>query len=147
MWGKEVLVVAFLLFAATCGSNAQCSFDVVFLIDSSSSVGSRGTAAANLYILDAIECMNGYGYDVSVGVTQFTCLSTVHVPLGQFALNDPGLPAAVENIVHTGGLSRIGPAMRQMKDTANFRSGVPRVAVVLTDGEGQGDVNNRVGKL
>ncbi|XP_035684605.1 matrilin-3-like [Branchiostoma floridae] len=145
MWSKEMLAVACLLLAAICKANAQCSFDVVFLADSSSSVRPHGTTAANIYIRDAIDCLTMYNvYDVGVGVTHFTCTSTEHIPLGHYTLGDPELTAAVGNIAHTGGLSRIGLAIRKMKDTTSFRSGVPRVAVVLTDGVGQGDANERV---
>ncbi|CAH1271435.1 FCGBP [Branchiostoma lanceolatum] len=112
----------------------ECSFDIVFILDRSSSIGPYGMYIAEKYIAYIIKCL--YGLDVNVGYIVFDCISTWLISLGLYNVDTSGLIPKIKAAEFTGGESRTGHAIRFMKDTANYRNGIPSAAVVLTDGVG-----------
>ncbi|XP_019642388.1 PREDICTED: kielin/chordin-like protein isoform X8 [Branchiostoma belcheri] len=114
-----------------------CSADIVFIVDDSSSVSSSWFGSAKQFILDFLQCFTDQ--DIGVGVLLFNCVPRSGIPLGMYTAADAGLPAAINLLMRQGGLSRIGLAISFMTATSNFRDGVPKVAVILTDGMSQSD--------
>ncbi|KAI8513532.1 hypothetical protein Bbelb_078560 [Branchiostoma belcheri] len=114
-----------------------CSADIVFIVDDSSSVSSSWFGSAKQFILDFLQCFTDQ--DIGVGVLLFNCVPRSGIPLGMYTAADAGLPAAINLLMRQGGLSRIGLAISFMTATSNFRDGVPKVAVILTDGRPQSD--------
>ncbi|XP_066293619.1 von Willebrand factor A domain-containing protein 2-like [Branchiostoma lanceolatum] len=126
------------------GANCEiiCAVDVVFVVDRSSSIQYNGFNAALQYISDFAQCFTDQ--DIGVGVIPYDCVPTTTVPLGMFTAGDPGLDDAINEVAYTGGLSRTTLAISFMTHAANFRDGVPRAAVVITDGSPQGDADGLV---
>ncbi|CAH1261780.1 COL6A6, partial [Branchiostoma lanceolatum] len=117
-----------------------CSADIVFVVDDSWSISSARFFLAKQFIIDFLQCFTDQ--DVGIGVILFNCAPRTGIPLGTYTTSNPaGLPAAVSLLEQEGGLSKIGLGIRFMTDTSNFRAGVPRAAVLLTDGMAQSDAN------
>ncbi|XP_019642390.1 PREDICTED: kielin/chordin-like protein isoform X9 [Branchiostoma belcheri] len=114
-----------------------CATDVVFIVDDSSSVSSSWFGRAKQFIIDFLQCFTDQ--DVGIGVILFNCVPRTGIPLGMYTAADAGLPAAISLMMRQGGLSRIGQAISFMTATTSFRDGVPKVAVILTDGMSQSD--------
>ncbi|XP_066294756.1 IgGFc-binding protein-like [Branchiostoma lanceolatum] len=110
----------------------RCSFDIVFILDRSSSIGPYGMFIAEKYIAHIIKCL--YGLDVDVGYIVFDCISKWLISLGLYNVDTSGLIPKIKAADFTGGESRAGNAIRYMKATADYRNGIPSAAVVLTDG-------------
>ncbi|CAH1271521.1 FCGBP [Branchiostoma lanceolatum] len=110
----------------------RCSFDIVFILDRSSSIGPYGMFIAEKYIAHIIKCL--YGLDVDVGYIVFDCISKWLISLGLYNVDTSGLIPQIKAADFTGGESRAGNAIRYMKATADYRNGIPSAAVVLTDG-------------
>ncbi|XP_078672393.1 kielin/chordin-like protein isoform X5 [Branchiostoma floridae x Branchiostoma belcheri] len=118
-------------------SKNVCPADIVFIVDDSSSVSSSWFGRAKQFILDFIQCFTDQ--DIGIGAILFNCVPRTGIPLGMYTAADAGLPAAISLLMRQGGLSRIGQAINFMTATSNFRDGVPKVAVILTDGWPQSD--------
>ncbi|XP_078603947.1 uncharacterized protein LOC144877775 [Branchiostoma floridae x Branchiostoma japonicum] len=110
----------------------ECSFDIVFILDRSSSIGPYGMYIAEKYIARIIKCL--YGLDADVGYIVFDCISKWLISLGLYNVDTSGLIQQIKAAEFTGGESRAGNAIRYMRSTANYRNGIPSAAVVLTDG-------------
>ncbi|CAH1261779.1 KCP [Branchiostoma lanceolatum] len=117
-----------------------CSADFVFLVDDSWSISSARFGLAKQFIIDFLQCFTD-NEDIGIGVILYNCAPRTGIPLGMYTTTDPVLPVAVSQLMQKGGLSKIGLAIRFMGDTSNFRAGVPRAAILLTDGMAQSDVN------
>ncbi|KAI8518361.1 hypothetical protein Bbelb_043780 [Branchiostoma belcheri] len=114
-----------------------CSFDIVFILDRSSSIGPYGMYIAEKYIAYIIRCL--FGVDVEVGYIVFDCISKWLIALGLYTVDTAGLIPQIKAAEFTGGISRSGNAIRHFSSTANFRNGIPKAAIVLTDGRAYGD--------
>ncbi|XP_078686191.1 IgGFc-binding protein-like isoform X4 [Branchiostoma floridae x Branchiostoma belcheri] len=114
-----------------------CSFDIVFILDRSSSIGPYGMYIAEKYIAYIIRCL--FGVDVEVGYIVFDCISKWLIALGLYTVDTSGLIPQIKAAEFTGGISRSGNAIRHFSSTANFRNGIPKAAIVLTDGRAYGD--------
>ncbi|XP_078686179.1 uncharacterized protein LOC144918925 isoform X3 [Branchiostoma floridae x Branchiostoma belcheri] len=114
-----------------------CSFDVVFILDRSSSIGPYGMYIARKYIAYIIRCL--FGLDVEVGYIVFDCISKWLISLGLYTVDTAGLIPQIKAAEFTGGESRSGSTIRFMRATANYRNGIPKAAVVLTDGVAYGE--------
>ncbi|CAH1261512.1 COL6A6 [Branchiostoma lanceolatum] len=112
-----------------------CTVDVVFVIDESSSISTSWFNRVKRFIVDFLNCFKAF-HQIWLGIIQFNCVSRTYLPLGP----PYGLPPFIfDDMMQEGGLSRIGKAIRYMRDTTRFRDDYPRVAVVLTDGWDQSD--------
>ncbi|XP_066263990.1 complement factor H-like isoform X1 [Branchiostoma lanceolatum] len=110
----------------------QCSVDLIFLIDGSSSIGRDGFEKAKEYISYIIGCFsNG---NVNVGVIQYERTPKVDIPLGSH-MDTVGLQdAIISDVFFSGGQGRTGAAIRCMTTVTPFREQARKVAVVATDG-------------
>ncbi|CAH1261515.1 FRAS1 [Branchiostoma lanceolatum] len=113
------------------GPGPACSVDIVFVVDESSSISSSWFDRAKEFMIYFQGCFSRL-HDIWVGVIPYHC-----VPRTYQRLSPPFGTFMFDQLMQTGGLSRPGLAIRFMKDTSDFRDGVPRAAVVLTDGQSE----------
>ncbi|XP_019614687.1 PREDICTED: uncharacterized protein LOC109462574 [Branchiostoma belcheri] len=111
----------------------DCSFDIVFLLDRSSSIGPYAMYFAEKYIAYIIMCLRGL--DVEVGLISYDCESRWLISQGLYTVDTSGLIPKVKASEFTGGESRTGHSIYHYICTENSRPDIPRVAVVLTDGD------------
>ncbi|XP_066267154.1 collagen alpha-1(XXI) chain-like [Branchiostoma lanceolatum] len=147
-WTVLVSVVSVLLLSTSIGgTNAQaqpCSVDTVFVVDRSSSIRGTGFNLAKGYIDEFAGCFNGQ--DIGVGAIPYDCVPRTSFPLGDFTVSDYSLMYKIYDMQYTGGTTRTALAISYMKNTANFRDGVHRVAVIITDGYTEGSMSELVAK-
>ncbi|CAH1247325.1 MATN2 [Branchiostoma lanceolatum] len=116
-----------------------CSADLVLTLDISSSIPKDQFDHARDFMMDFIECDALQGKNIRVGVILYNCVPWTNFDLDEYTLNSLGMSAAINNITYEGGETRTGLAISYMKATSDFRDGVPRAAVILTDGQTSDD--------
>ncbi|CAH1261504.1 COL6A6 [Branchiostoma lanceolatum] len=113
-----------------------CSVDIVFVVDESSSISTSWFDRVKRFIVDFLDCFTNLN-DVWVGVIPLHCVPRTYLRLSPATDRDP---FDFNQLMQKGGQTRAGLAIRFMKDTSYFRIGVPRAAVVLTDGQSDSPV-------
>ncbi|XP_035683316.1 zonadhesin-like [Branchiostoma floridae] len=93
----------------------ECSFDIVFILDRSSSIGPYGMYIAEKYIAHIIRCLRGL--DVEVGYIVFDCISKWLISLGIYNVDTTALIPEVKAAEFTGGESRVGNAIYHLMCT------------------------------
>ncbi|CAH1272494.1 MATN2 [Branchiostoma lanceolatum] len=121
-----------------------CSVETVFVVDRSSSTQSTGFSNAKQYMVDFAQCFTGQ--DIGVGAIPYDCVPKTSFQLGIYTVGDALLTDAVYNMQYTGGTTRTALAITYMMNTANFRVGVPRVAVIITDGSPEESISELAAK-
>ncbi|XP_035678210.1 kielin/chordin-like protein [Branchiostoma floridae] len=121
------------------GPSSGCAADIVFIVDDSSSILGPRFGLALQFIIDFLQCFTDQ--DIGIGVILYNCVPRTGIPLGMYTISNPGLPFAISNLTQEGGLSRTGHALSFMTDTSKFRTGIPRTAILLSDGFPQSDAN------
>lgn len=117
--------------------------DVVFMVDSSTSVGSEDFQKTQNFLKNVITNMD-VGHDkVQVGVMQYSSYPTMGFPLKLYG-NRGDVLHAVENLHMTSGGTNTADAIKFTTDemfsaTSGARSNVSRIAILLTNG---GTVNS-----
>ncbi|XP_077078132.1 uncharacterized protein LOC143731275 [Siphateles boraxobius] len=131
-------------------TQAGCSTtpnDLAFIIDGSSSLGLPNFETAKRWLINITS-----GFDVStrhtqVAVVQYSDTPRLEIPLGKHQ-NGQELVKAISSITYLGGNTRTGRAIKFATDHVfgmpNRTSKSPRnrIAVVLTDGRSQDDVED-----
>ncbi|XP_035686791.1 collagen alpha-3(VI) chain-like [Branchiostoma floridae] len=135
---RKLMVLTLVMFIAIRGAAGQsCSADIVFVVDESSSISSSWFDVAKQFMSDFLDCFVNI-HDIWVGVIPYHC-----VPRTYFSLSQPSDPSIFDGLLKAGGLSRIGLAIRYTQATSHFRDGVPRAAIILTDGQSEGPTKFR----
>ncbi|EPY83208.1 hypothetical protein CB1_000591007, partial [Camelus ferus] len=130
------------------GQLTKCSVsawtDLVFLVDGSWSVGRNNFK----YILDFIAALVS-AFDIGeektrVGVVQYSSDTRTEFNLNQFYKRDE-LLAAIKRIPYKGGNTMTGDAIDYLikntfTESAGARAGFPKVAIIITDGKSQDEV-------
>ncbi|XP_078681744.1 uncharacterized protein LOC144916492 [Branchiostoma floridae x Branchiostoma belcheri] len=111
-----------------------CSIDIVFVVDLSSSVSRSAFYYIKRFIIEFIEFFIEENVDVEIGIITYDCVPTTYLPLCTHPLTDPALIESINRLAFTGGLSGISNAIRYMRTTSDFRDGVTRAAVIMSDG-------------
>ncbi|XP_078686197.1 von Willebrand factor A domain-containing protein 2-like [Branchiostoma floridae x Branchiostoma belcheri] len=119
------------------GSHCEihCAIDVVFVVDASSSIQNNWFNVAKQFIIEFDQCFTGQ--DIGLGVITYDCVPRTAIPLGLYTAGYGGFMYAIVRVPYTGGLSGTAMAISFMTHTSNFRAGVPRAAVIITDGDDQ----------
>ncbi|XP_019618411.1 PREDICTED: von Willebrand factor A domain-containing protein 2-like [Branchiostoma belcheri] len=119
------------------GSHCEihCAIDVVFVVDASSSIQNNWFNVAKQFIIEFDQCFTGQ--DIGLGVITYDCVPRTAIPLGLYTAGYGGFMYAIVRVPYTGGLSGTAMAISFMTYTSNFRAGVPRAAVIITDGDDQ----------
>ncbi|XP_063407751.1 matrilin-4-like [Mytilus trossulus] len=119
--------------------------DVVFLLDSSGSVGATNFKKM-LKFMQGVASKFSVGLNnIQVGVDTFQSTVKSEFKLNQF-LDKNDLITAIGNIVYKTGGTNTGPAIKFMttysfSTAAGHRTGVPKIGIVITDGK-SGDQAN-----
>ncbi|CAH1247324.1 LRP4 [Branchiostoma lanceolatum] len=129
----------YLSTAAPPIGTTACTADIVLVLDLSSSIPRTQFALARDFMLDFTACAAFKGHDIWVGVILYNCVPRTYFKLGQYTRNSPTMRGKIHYIMYEGGETRTGVAIRHMRDTSDFRDGVPGAAVILTDGQTSDD--------
>ncbi|CAC5396123.1 COL6A [Mytilus coruscus] len=118
-----------------CGTKA----DVVFLLDSSGSVGSSNWQIMLKFVQDVINIFTIGKDDVQVGVDVFSAGASTPIKLNSY-YSKTQLMNAVKGIAYSGGGTATNIGISHMTTTSfsssyGSRSNVPKIGIVVTDGK------------
>ncbi|XP_035677725.1 collagen alpha-1(XII) chain-like [Branchiostoma floridae] len=122
-----------------------CSLDLILVVDLSSSISMSTFFSIKRFIIDLIYCFIEFCVDVEIGIITYDCVLTWYLPVCTYPMENPTLIDTVNCLMYAaGGETHTGGALRYMADTADFRDGFPRAAVVITDGQSDDDYTAEV---
>ncbi|CAG2240776.1 COL6A [Mytilus edulis] len=119
--------------------------DVVFLLDSSGSVGATNFKKMLKFIQGVVSKFSVGLNNIQVGIDTFQSTVKSEFKLNQF-LDKNDLITAIGNIVYKTGATKTGPAIKFMttnsfSTAAGHRTGVPKIGIVITDGKSNDQAN------
>uniref|UniRef100_A0A5S6QFX8 ZP domain-containing protein n=1 Tax=Trichuris muris TaxID=70415 RepID=A0A5S6QFX8_TRIMR len=126
---------------STCPKN---KVDVIFLIDSSTSVDRENFSNLLHVVSSTVQLMNVSADETRVGMTKFT-----GTPVTEFSLNDfdnkEKLLETIDNVKYIAGVTHLGAAIQYVTDrefthSKGDRANVANVMVIMSDGLAQDDV-------
>ncbi|KAJ3598257.1 hypothetical protein NHX12_001768 [Muraenolepis orangiensis] len=139
---------------AVC-STQEAAADIVFMVDGSSSIGADNFEQVRQFLKTLVR-----GFDVGPGRVRIGLVQYSNVPRTEFRLNT--FQSKRDVLEYIGGLSYRGGGTNTGRglgyllaehfaegpaDGGRARDDVPRVAVVITDGKSQDDVERHAGEL
>ncbi|XP_053376973.1 uncharacterized protein LOC123528762 [Mercenaria mercenaria] len=112
--------------------------DLVFMVDSSSSVGNANFQKLEHFLKDVVSKIDVAPNKVQVGVVKYGSYPSVEFSLGQHVTR-PTVMKAVEGMTYLGGGTNDADAIRYtgqqvFNQNSGARGDVPRIAVLITDG-------------
>ncbi|XP_076470008.1 uncharacterized protein LOC143300296 [Babylonia areolata] len=112
--------------------------DVVFLLDSSSSIGKDNFRKMEDFLKDVVQDLNVSPDGVHVGLMQYSSYPSMEFPLNMHSSRFDVLKA-IDNVRFIGGGANTADALEYMRrlgfsQNSGARTDVPRIAIVLTDG-------------
>ena len=116
------------------GCNA--GLDIVFVLDASGSVGSSNFVIMRDFVKSIISNFEIGADKTRVGVIRYASSASIVISLGSVN-NASLLNTSIDNIAFTGGGTATHLALNLLEDAfsnARTNEGVPRVAIVFTDG-------------
>uniref|UniRef100_A0A7N4NY77 Collagen alpha-3(VI) chain n=1 Tax=Sarcophilus harrisii TaxID=9305 RepID=A0A7N4NY77_SARHA len=120
--------------------------DIIFLVDSSWSIGKEHFQLVREFLYDVIETLAVGGNDFRFALVQFNGNPHTEFLLNTYSTNQEVL-SHISNMTYLGGDSKTGKGLQyvirnHLTPAAGSRAsdGVPQVIIVLTDGRSQDDV-------
>ena len=113
------------------------SLDIVIILDASGSIGSSNFQLMKNYIINMLAAFNISPDKTRVGVIRYSDNASIVIPLGSYN-NYFSLSSAINSTVYTRGWTYTDQALNLLNAafaTARVDQGVPRVAIVFTDGQ------------
>ncbi|XP_044531619.1 collagen alpha-3(VI) chain [Gracilinanus agilis] len=141
-----LLVSGFGLTDAQEAVQTGAAADIIFLVDSSWSIGQEHFQLVREFLYDVIESLAGGGSDFRFALVQFNGNPHTEFLLNTYRTSREVL-SHISNMTYLGGDSKTGRGLRYVIQNhltpaagSRARDGVPQVIVVLTDGRSQDDV-------
>lgn len=121
-------------------------YDIVFLVDSSSSIGTRDFRDVKAFMQTFVDGLEIDTKKVQVGLAQFSTDPHKEFLIGDYA-NKAELFKKINNLPYRTGGTYMGKAMNFLKDSYFTSAGgsrinvkVPQIVVVVTDGDSADDI-------
>uniref|UniRef100_A0AAQ4NVD3 Uncharacterized protein n=1 Tax=Gasterosteus aculeatus aculeatus TaxID=481459 RepID=A0AAQ4NVD3_GASAC len=120
--------------------------DIVILLDGSSSISRINFELARTFLENLVRAFS-VGYDKTrIGLVQYSGDFWIEWHLNAHTTKE-GVIEAIKNLLHKGGGTKTGQALIFILDTsfkAKFgsRPGVPKILILITDGDSQDDVTS-----
>lgn len=129
------------------------AFDIVFLVDSSSSISTQDFQEVKTFIRTFVEGLDIETGKVQLGLAQFSTKTYKEFLLGDYA-DKADLIEKINKVPYRTGGTFMGEAMRFLKENYFTSAGgsradqyVPQIVVVITDGESADDIKQPAGEL
>ena len=122
------------MFPVQCNSNG---LDIVMILDSSRSIGISNFELMKSYIVNMLSGFTIGSDDTRVGVIRYSTSASIVIPLGSYNSYSQ-LSSAINSIEYSGGSTYTYRALNLLTTafaTARVDEGIPRVAIVFTDGK------------
>ncbi|KAJ7304222.1 hypothetical protein JRQ81_011758 [Phrynocephalus forsythii] len=135
----------------TCSAcSGGAATDLVFLIDGSKSVRPENFELVKRFINQIVDSLDVSDKNAQVGLIQYSSSVRQEFPLGQYK-NKQDIKAAVRRMSYMEKGTMTGQALKYLVDSSftpssGARPGVPKVAIVFTDGRSQDYINDAAKK-
>uniref|UniRef100_H3BDP6 Matrilin-1 n=1 Tax=Latimeria chalumnae TaxID=7897 RepID=H3BDP6_LATCH len=134
--GKETKIAKEL-----CKACSEAASDIVFVIDGSKSVRPENFELVKKFINQIVDSMDVAENKAHVGLVQYSSSVRQEFPLGRFN-NKKDIKSAVKKMSYMEKGTMTGQALKYLVDnsfsvSSGARPGVPKVAIVFTDGRSQ----------
>ena len=116
--------------------DCESGLDLLFVLDSSGSVGSSNFANLRNFVVDVIAQFEIRANSTRVGVIRYASSAAIVIQLGSIN-NVQQLTTAINNIAFTGGGTSTHAALDLVPTAfvnARINEGTPRVVILITDG-------------
>lgn len=135
-------------FPTVC--NGGTATDLVFLIDGSKSIRPENFELVKRFINQIVDSMEVSDKKTQVGLVQYSSSIKQEFPLGQYK-NKKDIKAAVRKTTYMEKGTMTGQALKYLINnsfaiSSGARPGVPKVAIVFTDGRSQDYINDAAKK-
>ncbi|XP_062587342.1 collagen alpha-6(VI) chain-like isoform X4 [Saccostrea cucullata] len=132
----EILNIA--IFESTCAGECFQRVDLVFVLDSSTSVGHKNFGKMLDFVINFLQATNIDGGEVRVGIATYSTGARIEFNLKDYT-NKNDLLKAVDNISWQYGSTNTADALLLMHDTMftavnGDRADVPNICIVVADG-------------
>ena len=119
-------------------ANCTTAVDLIFVIDSSGSIGSRGYEQMKSFVSQIVNKFDIESGNVRVGLLMYSTTVNTAFNLNTYS-SRADVRAAVANLTYSAGRTNTGDALAYVRQVllqpaAGDRPQVPNVVVVLTDG-------------
>lgn len=150
-----IIASCFLISTAqqTGCQDEKLAFDMVFLVDSSSSISTRDFKEITTFMRTFVSGLEIDSKKVQVGIVQFNTDPHKEVLLGDYA-NKADLVQKIDKLPYRTGGTYMGKAMTSLKENYFTSAGgsrvdqnVPQIVVVVTDGDSADDIKEPVEDL
>lgn len=129
------------------------AYDIVFLVDSSSSIGTRDFLEIKTFMRTFVDGLDIDTKNVQVGLVQFNTDPYEEFLLGDYA-NKADLIKKIDRLPYRTGGTFMGKAMKFLKDSfitsangSRINEKVPQIVVLITDGDSADDIKVPAGDL
>ncbi|XP_078236333.1 matrilin-1 [Pogona vitticeps] len=135
----------------TCSAcSGGAATDLVFLIDGSKSVRPENFELVKRFINQIVDSLDVSEKNAQVGLIQYSSTVRQEFPLGQYK-NKQDIKSAVRRMSYMEKGTMTGQALKYLVDSSftpssGARPGVPKVAIVFTDGRSQDYINDAAKK-
>ncbi|XP_052006790.1 collagen alpha-6(VI) chain isoform X2 [Xyrauchen texanus] len=133
---------------ATKGCYETAQADIVLLVDSSSSIGDKDFEEMRKFLRAFVDRLNLKTGKVRVGLAQFSDKPYQEFLLGEYS-DKQDLHQKLDNLIYRHGGTRTGQALTFIREKyfRLARTTVPHIAIIITDGESNDDVEEPAQKL
>ena len=135
MYIYRLLLTYMYMYITDCTS----SIDIVFALDASGSVGNRSFTKMKTFVRNVVSSFEIGDSKTRVGIIRYSSIRNVSIILPLGSINTTiQLSNFIDNIVYTGGNTATHSALNLLPtafSTARTDQGIPRVAIVFTDGK------------
>lgn len=140
------LITKILPFAIGCNETAQA--DIVLLVDSSGSIGDSDFEEVRNFLHAFVDGFNLRPNKVKMGLAQFSDRPYQEFLLGEY-LDKRDLHQKLNSLIYRRGGTNTGQALTFIRENyfSLARKNVPGVAIVITDGDSNDDVEEPSQKL
>ncbi|XP_025025003.1 cartilage matrix protein isoform X1 [Python bivittatus] len=126
------------------------AMDLIFLIDGSKSVRPENFELVKRFINQIVDSLDVSDKNTQVGLVQYSSSVKQEFPLGQYK-NKKDIKAAVRKMSYMEKGTMTGQALKYLVDnsfaiSSGARPGVPKAAIVFTDGRSQDYINDAAKK-
>lgn len=138
---NQVVKVLTKIFPFALGCNETAQADIVLLVDSSGSIGDSDFEEVKKFLHAFVDSFNLRPDKVRVGLAQFSDRPYQEFLLGAYS-DKRDLHQKLNGLIYRGGGTNTGQALTFIRENyfSLARKNVPGIAIVITDGESNDDV-------
>uniref|UniRef100_A0A8C1VBA8 Si:ch211-62a1.3 n=2 Tax=Cyprinus carpio TaxID=7962 RepID=A0A8C1VBA8_CYPCA len=156
-WGLLGFLVLSLCFLVSNGQNIVCAqntvADIVFLVDGSSSIGPANFQQIRKFLSSLVENFEVAPDRIRIGLVQYSVTPYTEFLLSTYQ-NKEEILSYIENLSQKNGGTLTGKGLEFMlkqhfveKAGSRAQQNVPQIAIVITDGDSQDEVDSQAQEL